>query len=523
MAVGFGWLGVGVGLAGCLAAYFISVAGRSPAGEADVGGRAKARAAFMLTLVLTAFPWLVAMIRREPFSTGQTLGWGLLIGGVVGATAGLLSSRLGTLQVEPSSEKRGAGRVMVLAFLALFGASLTYALFHGYPQMALLGFCIGSLVAGVLSQYTSGSGGDVWTVFSVLLGVSIILAVEHFNSVFARTMWPLPILLASTVLVAVFIGSEIKSLGALRDKPASSELAATLVALAVVLGLSALYSNSMGGRWEILTVTAIGMGIALLVWWLGHTLLSQEASAPGLDVASLSVLLAIAFVVAEFKLWAGLGIALGLIAGWTVILPRIELEGTAVQPSMQSPVSSALGGILALGLVVLLFRLFIESYRVDLGTADLRIHYTFIGGVLGAILPFSFVSLLQRLKVAETASAARGLTSAALVGFIAAAVPVLLYLVWDVKVILGLMFGLVAATAFLLMIRLARVSGGSWLETLSATPLTAAAQLSAIVFVGPLADVGLTRAVRIWILAAAVLVALVWLVAAGLVARRRAN
>jgi hypothetical protein len=239
-------------------------------------------------------------------------------------------------------------------------------------------------------------------------------------------------------------------------------------------------------------------------------LAASENGADGLDAASGVVLLAVAFAVATFKLWSGLGIALGLLAAWPVAL---FLAGSGER-------TRALRGFLILGLVILLFRLFLERYHSDIGAADLRIHYTFIGALLGAIIPFTFISTLSRMRsLAEPGT--RVEAQIAFIGLIAALSPILLYLVWDIKVVLGFVFGLTAAIAFLLMVGLSRDE--SILARCSVALLVIGSQLAAITFTGPLTQLELTRGVRILVLAVIVLIAAVWLVMTAIWSARRAR
>ena len=529
MSIWLGWLGVGIGLAGCIAIYLMAFAISKPVeatGEGILRRRVQLVAGF--ALLLTVVFWAVAMQRRAPFSPGQTLGWGFLIGGVTGALADLLSFRLGLLSISAASSRPRRLAVHSIVFFSLFAVSLTYSIFHGYPQMALTGFAIGAVMATILYYHALNSEPalpgvytEVWAVFGVSTAIGTVFAVQHFNQLSLRMWWSLPILLATTVSVASYVGTELGLGARLREKPGLSYSLSALTAVALVAGLSAIYSWRIVGDWRFLGVVAVGIGVAAIVAWLAASLNRGENRAAGLDVASASVLLVIAFVVACFKLWAGLGIALGLVAAWSVVLPALgspELTG----------LSRALRGILSLGLVVLLFRLFIERYRSDLGSTDLQVHYTFVGAMLGAVLPFMFISSLARLKRLtdsdETGSTGIWmLLEVGSIGLVAAASPILLYLIWEMKAVLGFVFGLAAAVAFLLLVRLSDEREGSLFGSCSIALLAIGSQLAAVQFVGPLIELDLTRAARILILAAVVLVGVLWFAVTGILAARRAG
>ncbi len=521
MNIGLGWLGVGVGLAGCLATFFMAAASIGPR-EAP----RRTRLAIGLTLLLTILLWAIAMKRQPPFSEGQTLGLGFLIGGITGAAAILLSDRLA------SAEARAKGLAgHSIAFLALFGVSLTYSIFHGNPQDALIGFSIGAAMAAILGSYTQDSDAaihiEAWALFGITLAIGVVLAVSHFNESPERTWWSLPILLATTVCIARFVGTELAA------GKRSPQLLSALVTALIVLGLSAIYSWRIVANWQLLEVVALGIGVAAVVAWLGKEPPGRQGTlgdaAGRLQVASLLILLVMAFVVISFKLWSGLGIALGLIAAWSILgvgewgSGRVGDPDSPALPNSQTPtLPHSLSPLLSLGLVILLFRLFIEQYRFDLRGGDFRIHYTFVGAMLGVVIPFLFASSLMRLKGSED-DADRSdvglLASVGLIGLIAAATPILLFLVWDVKVVTGWMFGSTAAIAFFFMMRL-----GSEKENglpASIVLLVAGAQLVAIKFIHPLSEIDLTRSIRIWTLAVTVAVVLIGLVITQFVSARR--
>ncbi len=510
MDIGLGWLGVAIGLVGAIVTYRMAsgVSAGETGGGADIRRRSRWAAGF--TLALTLIFWAITMQNRAPFSPGQRLGLGFLIGGVSGTLAQLLSCRLALASAD-SSDRQARLALHSVTFLALFGASLTYSLFHGDPQTAMIGFAVGAVMAGILQYYSQDRESsvvgyaEVWTVFAVTIAVAVWLSVAHFSSIDLRNWWPLPILLGSTALVSNFVATELRSIGKGRT------VLPGLALVIMVLGLSAIYASRIVHEWSLLWVAAVGLALAGITAWLASRLDVAEEASAGMDTASAVVLLTVAFTVAAFKLWSGLGIALGLLAAWPVAIFASESEKGK---------SKALLGFLGLGLVILLSRLFVVAYRVEVGTADLRIHYTFIGALLGAIIPFTFVSVLARMK-ASAKTDAKLIMQVAFIGLVAALAPVLLYLMWDIKVVLGLVFGLTAAIAFMMMVGLSREE--SLLKELSVVPLVIGSQLAAVLFTGPLVRFELTRMVRISMVGGVALVAVVWLVTSGIWSARRSR
>ncbi|MHB9037231.1 MAG: hypothetical protein ACYC64_11250 [Armatimonadota bacterium] len=534
MEVGLGWLGIGVGAIGVVFTYLMAAGLAGPEEYPDLAGdRRRAWLSAGLTLVLTLLFWGVSMRRTVPFSPGQTLGYGFLIGGIAGALACILAFRFESRLAAESSYRRPSLAANSMAFFGLASVSLTYLIFHGFPQMALIGFSIGTAMAAVLRYFTQSVRSDrsamlteLWAIFTITLAATIVLAVYHFDKDSLRMWWALPILIGATVCIASYVAIEVGAMPRFGDRPAAPYVASVLVAAALTIGLAAIYAAYVVQSWQLLGVVAVGIGVFALIAWLVGSFITSDNRAGGLEAASASVLLVIAGAVVAFKVWSGLGIGIGLIAAWVTVIPAMALRN-----ERESTEARALLTSLALGLAIVLFRLFVETYRSDLGSADLRIHYTFVGALLGAIAPFIFASSLMRLKVLSgryqpTGADLCALSGVATIGFLAAASPLVLFAVWQIKAVLGFAFGLIAAQAFLLLVQL--YDSSTERRELSMTfysisLLVIGAQLVAIQFVRPLVDWESTRATRVWVLVIAAAIALVWLLVTGIAARRSAR
>jgi len=520
MDVGLGWLGVGVGAAGSAATYALASASVERDAESGAGGGAWLAAG--LTVVLTLVFWGVSLCTAPPFSPGQTLGWGFLIGGILGAIMVLAMPRFDALGCVGSTR---AGYLLgcCASFWALFGASLTYSIFHGYPQEALVGFAIGAVMAAVLaravgagSQIPPHQFADLWMLFAVLIAAGTVLSVLHFNSNIERAWWPLPILLATTVCIAAYIGAEIGSAGRLSERPGASFVLSALVASMLLLALGAIYAWRIADDWQFFAVVAAGVAVAAVITWLAASVGSTDDPTRGVEASAASAVLVIALAVVAFRLWGGLGIALGLIGGWSVILPAAGLcvSVTSLPPTAGSEaIPRALRTAITFGLTIVLFRVFMEYYRTDLGTTDLRIHYTFVGALLGFVVPVVFTAWVLRLG--------SKLWSLALVSLLAAASPLVLFVLWEIKAAMGYMLGLALAAAGALMGVPSRKAAGDARDYTA--PLVIGAQLVAIQFITPMMTIEDTRTTRVWVLAAVVLLGVIWLIAGGAADRRRAR
>lgn len=533
MEIGFAWLGLGIGAVGVFVGYLTAAGSASPMDYAQLqGARRRAWLLAEFTLALTLIAWALSMRKTVPFSPGQTLGCGFLIGGIAGTLAGVLAFRYESfLSTTQRVNHKASQAALSMAFFGLFGVSLTFLIFHSYPQMALIGFSIGVAMAAILRYFVQSVRSDrpsimieLWAILAIALSASIVLAVYHFDKDSLRTWWSLPILIGSSVCVATYIGLEVGSLKRFEESPLTRYSISAAIASVLTIGLSAVYSAYVVQSWQLFGTVAVGIGIFAVIAWLVVCFVRDDSGPGALEAASAAVLLVIAGAVVSFKIWSGLGIGIGLIAASGILIPSMTLHS-----EHESHLAKAFLTSLALGLAIVLFRLFIETYRYDLGSADLRIHYTFVGALLGAIAPFIFVSSLMRLGILagndESASVDLcAVLGVAAIGLLAAASPLVLFAIWQIKAVLGFVFGLIAAQAFLLMVQLFDSSTeqrSASRRFYSVSLLTIGAQLVAVQFTRPLVEWESTRATRIWVLAIAAGIALVWLLATGIVAKRQ--
>ncbi len=537
MDVGLGWTGVGVGAAGFVLAYLMASAAARGERTADPEDTRRAWFAAGLTLVLTVVFWAIGMRTRDPFSLGQTLVWGFLIGGLAGTVMCVLSCRFSRLAA--GSLRANSIAMNSTIFFALFAAALTYTLFHSYPINAMIGFAMGAVMAGILRTLTRVAGETkedwtmhAWAIFSTLVAAGTVLSFEHFDDSTKRWWWPLAILMATTVAVASLVANEIAArrrdtASQAEDRPAGSGASAALaglVACLITLGLTAIYSWRLFHSWSLLEVAAVGVGMAALSAWM-IAVSSRRNSTWGIDSATGCLMLVVGFIVVTFKLWSGLGIAIGLIAAWSVLIPVLALR----RPGDDETLPKGLSYVLLLGLAALLFRIFIE-HGSGLSGGELRVHYTFIGAIIGAMLPLMLASSAYRIsdcvhRRQGVWSIVWALAGAVSLAVIAVAAPIVIYLIWETKAVLGLMFGLVVSCAFLLLTYLFHAGAppdqrGVSLADRSPALLLLGAQLAAIQFTWPLQEIETTRLLRAEVLGVAAVLALAWFLVTGICSSR---
>lgn len=520
MNVGLGWLGVGVGAVGCVATYMMA-GGRMPssAGDETARNRRIAWLAAGTTVVLTLIFWAIAMQRRVPFSPGQKLAFGWLIGGLTGTVAILLSFRLSEMalqQTQHADTSLRSRRLIALSnlFYGLFAVSIVYAIFANDVWDAMSGFAMGAAMAAILHTGTQCAtsrtlpiSSETWALFAITIAAGVILASEHFDVTQLRAWWAMPILLATTITVASYIGIELASIGRLREKVGASHALAALVASVVIMGLAAIYAWKLYGQWQLLEVVVVGLGIAAVIGWIAAALVRDPSEAAGMEAGAACVLLVAAFATVAFKLWAGLGIATALLAAWTIAIPSLG------DRESNGHVRDTLIWPLYLGLSIVLFKLYIQAYGADLHRSDLGIHYTFIGAMLGVITPFILAAAIARVRQEWPEQYSIG--AVALIGLVAAASPLIPSVLWEARSGMGFVFGLTAAMVFMLLSQFSA-------DTKYSVPLLViAGQLTAVQFTRLIIDFEATRAVRIWVLAIVGALVVVWLGTSAVLACRR--
>jgi len=498
-----GWIAVAVGAAGT--ALGIGLGRPEEAGERDTRGDWLVA---LVTVVGTFVLFLVTRMSEPPFAIGERLGYGLLIGGVFGAAAGIWAARTSG----PTPWRSGIAAVG-LPSLALLGVGLVLLLFGTYParlgvypQPALAGFMIGALGAAVLFRLAlpAARGMDVWAVSAVALGATVLLAVYRYDSTADRFWWRAPLMVLAAAIVAQIASAGVPRRGRGFALP-------TLAASVITLGLTAIFAWRLFPDWSLLWVAAAGVVTFAFVAWL-----AGAAKASG-RAAAAAALLVVALSALGFRMLAGFGIGIGMLAAWSILLPTLASLRREESIGEEEPEAAhVLIYAMFIGVGLLLLRLFLENYASELRGVDLRAHYTFVALVLGTVFPFVLMSFFgipsQRGRGWRTAGAGAA-------GLFAAAAPLVILAIWGFKAALGFFAGTVAAEVFILFIYTgaARARGRGYVES---ALLVLAAQVSAVQLsrlVGPLAEQ--PRVTRLIVLAAVVALGLIWAVVAAVVSR----
>jgi len=450
------WIGLGAGtLAAAISFVTASLAPQPPAAQ-----RPRIAPGLFLGIALTVILFLLTLPTQPPFSPGQRLGWGFLIGGA----AGLLAA-FGAARVERADRSYWPYPAALTLSLALAGCSLVILLFRGDPGDALLGCALGlamiggifrtilpaqpaaaeaarpegrrggseSLATGNPVQAPLSAGAlEASAIMAVTLAAGCSLAVYHFHDSGLRGWWAYLLALAALWIVGQTLACIPSAHRAFAKYPLLWPTAAAAFSLILVL----VFGWRLGAKLEpaesLGLLLVAGSVTAALIAWLAIGV--EDAPWPSaLRVHALGAVLMLFLAALSFKLLAGFGAAVALMAGWAVAGPMLGLR---------APARRALAQALAVGANLLLLRLFLERSGGAVGEVELSLHYTLIGVVIGALLPFVYSSLHLRWGLGRTL----------LLGALGALSPVALLALWGPDAALGLLAGLVGAQALALML-----------------------------------------------------------------------
>lgn len=432
MVAALAGVGLGVGVLVAAVSYALPLLSGRPPTE-----RPRILPALTVGLLLTLALFLLTLPTVPPFSPGQRLGLGFLIGGALGLVAAAGAARLTRQGEEQWPYPHGFA-----LSLALVAVSLSLLLFHGDPEEALLGCALGfGMVAGLV-RLAGGDGVfalEPAAVLAATLAAGCLLSLYHFHNPAQRGWWGYPLALAA----AWTLGLALAYLGGVRRAAGGGEGVcplplAALVGAVLTLLVGGLLERRLGSLPGLVPLLLTGFVSAALVVWLS---VATEAQAPASQArgAALAMLVLLFLLVLSFKLLQAFGTAVALLAAWAVVAAALGRGRTwrAVQ-------------LLIVGANFLLLRLFLERIGATPGDVQPDLHYTLVGMALGTLLPLLALSL----------RAAPGIGGALGMGVIAAGAPLTLVALWGPDAAVGFLLGLVVAPA---VTALAGLEEDAWL------------------------------------------------------------
>ncbi len=470
------WIGLVVGAA---VAAFGTLAGGRDEGDDDQSSPVLPVALASLAVVAVAF--LLTLPQTPPFSLGGRLGWGILVGGVVGTAAAWLAYRC-----------RSAFAVVVAPSAALFAVSLLLVLFADYPQAALGGFWVGAVIPAVVFGLALEGFDALWALSSLVLGSTVLLATLRYDTVDGRLWWRAPLLVLASVVIGYVAGTALSR---------GREWVVSLVTAVVTVGLAAVFAWKVFPDWSLLFVVVLGVLTYALVAWISSVRI-EGGQAP-----AVVALLVVALAALAFRSMAGFGVGLAALVSFAVLIPLVRSGERAMV------VASAVW----IGLGVALVRLFMEGFADELRGIDLRAYYTLVALVVGAVFPLVVSSMFP---MPELRARVWRVPSACAAGAFAALAPLVVMVVWGPRAVLGFLVGTIAANVFLLFSEVGAVEVRRVRES-HYQVLTAVAQVSAVVFSGlvlPVYDE--PRATKIAVFGAVIVLGFAWAAVSWAVSRK---
>ena len=437
-----------------------------------------------LVFIATIVFWAISMNRELPYSPGQSLGYGFLIGGISGIIASTLSYRHNRNTADTNSQP-----YLSMAFLSLFCISLVYLIFHGYPQEALIGYSIAAVMTAIISNRNSSIAMELvelWAIISVVFAVSILFAVYHFDKDSLRLWWSMPILMGLSGSLAVYTAGFVK--------PIKKYITTGIIIILLSLVYSLRVVHDM-----LLFKIVCG---SVLYSWIVILLNAKSTNNSNTSVNIFSLILTTAAISSAFALWGGFGLAVALISILFIFISQYENRDFIQY--IHQPLSLIVG--------VLLFKLFLETYSGQIGSSSFKIHYTLMSAIMGIGIGILLSSYL---------CVKRHIVSTICVALLFSILPMVFFIVLGMKAVVGLLFGLIMSSCYFAINKSSDTN-----ETCNPAfsyIFVIAAQLLSIKFIQNLIQVELSRTNRIWIVGAIGFLTIMYIIIAGIISSRKKN
>jgi hypothetical protein len=373
-------LGVIVSLGGVLASRLSpGSAGVPPASSGTTPGSASAPPALPIILgaLLAVIVCFVCLLALFPFSAGQQLAYGILIG----LGAALLSLVLFLLSRPSDSYASEACALAAAAGPAVIAIAAIEIAYHGDPTSALFGCLVGGLLTLLPLLWMSPETSEPFWFFSLallLLGLGSLLAIERFNTPDTRPYWAL----TSIGLAAGLLGAVVGALLLGRTRLARLGVAAFVV----ILGLAAWWGSGFLLQRSNQLTAPIELPYLLGLGWIAFALIAAFSIRPDDSLFSAAALpmTGLAALIIGFNIFGGSGVALSLAAGLPLSLAFSRGDKSARQAVAARQAVSASSGLwlAALGVLFLAYRLFLARYAGEVrGDIHLEFgrHYVLLG------------------------------------------------------------------------------------------------------------------------------------------------
>ncbi|MDQ7839910.1 MAG: hypothetical protein RDU83_02650 [bacterium] len=412
---------------------------------------------------------------RALWPAGQGWGHGAVLGGLAALLAGWVALPAGNA----TSRSRGMAAIVASYFAAVAAAAGVLLWLRPTLVDSLIGAASGWLlvslilalgairVPGPASADTASSGLAPSTLLAAGTGFAVTLfataAMGHYRDTAASegAEWSIAaVILAAGVPLIVLVTGLLASAGrggASRSGRSSGALwtllgALLLAALAYIVGQHILMQP------RFVLAAAVGLVAPFILWWLTSEGMREarggsRSPANGLPVdVALAALVVLGATVASFYLLIGYGVGVMLVAAWLpagVVLAlgvgRAPEGGGPAQEAVSDP-AARITSLLTLGVIVLLYRLFLQRFQTDLSGAVLTDHFAIFTLIAGAVAPSLLAGMLSS-GGGGGESPGRGLMRLLFVLVVALALPGALLVLWGARAAIGLLAGLALSCA----------------------------------------------------------------------------
>jgi hypothetical protein len=531
------WFAVIVGGLGTAAGYgFSFLSGREapggPAAAEDRADRRRAATALIIALVIAAVLFGVSWIKRPVIAELNKGACSLLFG--VLAAAAMAAMYVGAAQRwRREAAKAGTRGVLMggagvwLLSAAVFIVGLTNVIFRRDTVIDLVGCALGvTYVAGVVALVTTmgADRGRGWigywamTLTVILLAFASVLARLHFPGEESAGWWGVPLGLAAAAIVGATIAVRLCTIGPIGESEAVSFWVTALVTFIVAVGAAALVALRIALEWKFLWLFLGSGGVFLLI---SYAVRRPAGDGRGREGAAAAAVLLLFLIVVSFRILGAFGTSVAALGGLCfAVLPM----GTLALVSDDSAIRRASGAILAalaMAIGFLAFRTFMEQSAAAIRRIDLDTHYTFIGLLLGALLPLILGDVAGRTPDLFTRGPWRAARRALFIWLIVAAITIGVPAIWGLKALMGL----VAGVAMMLAVGFVLAASRRDEEPAAAgSPFTMGIFLLAVQFGGLAARFQtIPRAEKVWIVVVVAAVAGLWLIVSSIGRRRPAG
>jgi hypothetical protein len=454
------------------------------------------RSLLLGSLALGLVGWLAGLLlsRTSPRAGARALRRGLVIGAVfvivvavkaaaaramwpsafpweVGIALGGVAALLGAWTLlRLNGVDAGLSRGAVVAapmFLAVAASAAAAVWLRSTLVETLLGVAFGWLTVAVAAYADTfaqaASGAEDTTVstgaiaalmpnlgFALTLPAAVALATFRDAAAQATTWTVSLILLAVGVPLAVVLVSA----GTLRGGEARGTdrglgAIAVIIASLALGGFAALIGLKVLGQPRFPVAAAAGLLTSLVLWWLSAETAGESTRHPATGLPSgshaLSALMALAGIVAAFYALVGYGVGVAMLAAWLPVAVAVA-TGVAVAAGRQTAgrdrAATRAGTLLILGLIILVYRVFVQRFDADLTGTSLTDHFAIFAFVAGLVVP----GLLGRVLASPAAGAGRLVVQLVAVYALMALVPATALALWGVRAAIGLLAGFAAST-----------------------------------------------------------------------------